>query len=261
LRKFLLLPFLLPLAASLVVAGAQSSAFQTSANSHDDSNTPCPALANQIEITTDTNGVDFCPYLHGTVLPAIRSTWIRLMPDEAQAPIAKPGHVVVEFFIYSDGSIRDLRLVGTSGDPELDRAAWSSIAASSPVEPLPFKFRGKKLGLHIHFYYNSGPGSDAPARDGAVRAGGPVLAPVLVHSKPASYPRSAKGSGSVGTVWLSLIVGTNGKPRDIIVIKSVSPELDEEAIRTVGKWRFHPGTLAGKSVAVEVSEEVTFTLN
>ena len=70
-----------------------------------------------------------------------------------------------------------------------------------------------------------------------------------------------QGIGKRGDGLAFAIVGTNGKPRDIIVIKRVSPELDEEAIRTVGKWRFHPGTLAGKSVAVEVSEEVTFTLN
>ncbi len=249
------------ISAALVLAGAQSMASNPAPNSQTDGIPPCADLTNQIEILSETNGVDFCSYIRESVLAPIRSTWINLMPEEVYSPTFKQGHAKVDFFIYQDGKVRDLRLEATSGDVALDRAAWAAVAASSPLEPLPFQFKGRNLGLRIHFYYNSGPGSDSPARNGAYRAGGPVIAPVLVRSKMARYPKSARKSGSEGTVWLSVIVGANGKPGDAMIVKSVSPELDAEAIKTVGKWRFRPGTLAGKPVAVEVSEEVVFKLN
>jgi TonB family protein len=218
-------------------------------------------LTKQIEILTDTMGVNFSPYLKDSILPKIRSSWIGLVPDEARAPIMKPGRVVIEFFIYQDGSVRDMELVSSSADVALDRAAWAAIVAFSPLEPLPLKFTGPKLGLRINFYYNADPDSDSRDRNGAVHAGEQVIAPILIHTKTANYPKSARKLGHQGTVVLSLIVGTDGKPRSVVATKGVEPDLDEQAVKAVQKWRFRPGTLGGKPVAVVVSEEVTFKLN
>jgi hypothetical protein len=61
---------------------------------------------------------------------------------------------VIEFAILKHGTVTGMRLVSTSGDVTLDRAAWGSITSSNPYPPLPTKFGDKFLGLRFTFYYN-----------------------------------------------------------------------------------------------------------
>jgi len=106
-----------------------------------------------LEVLTDTQGVDFGPYL-SRVLHVVRENWYALIPEEARAPLLKRGKVTIEFAIKPDGSIVALRIVAPSGDTPLDRAAYGGINASNPFPPLPAQFHGPYLGLRFHFYYN-----------------------------------------------------------------------------------------------------------
>ncbi|HMK28452.1 MAG TPA: TonB family protein [Terriglobales bacterium] len=110
-------------------------------------------IQSQLDILSDTMGVDFGPYL-ARVLHAVRTNWYNLIPVEAQAPLMKKGKVSIEFAITKNGQIAGMRLAGTSGDVALDRAAWGGITASNPFAPLPAEFRGEYLALRFHFYYN-----------------------------------------------------------------------------------------------------------
>jgi hypothetical protein len=47
-----------------------------------------------------------------------------------------------------------MRLVATSGETALDRAAWGSITAANPFPGLPEEFKGPFLALRLRFYYN-----------------------------------------------------------------------------------------------------------
>jgi hypothetical protein len=47
-----------------------------------------------------------------------------------------------------------MRLVSTSGDMALDRAAWGGITASNPFPPLPSEFSGSYIRLRFSFRYN-----------------------------------------------------------------------------------------------------------
>ena len=114
-------------------------------------------LQGNLEVLTDTQGVDFGPYL-SRVLDAVRRNWYTLIPEEARPPLLKKGKVSIQFVILKDGSIAGMQVVGPSGDPPLDRAAWGGITASSPFAPLPGEFHGPYLGLRFHFYYNPGKG-------------------------------------------------------------------------------------------------------
>jgi TonB family protein len=76
---------------------------------------------------------------------------VPLIPDSAQS---KKGKLAIEFAITKDGKLADMRLVATSGDTILDRAAWGSITASNPFPPLPSEFTGPYLALRVRFYYN-----------------------------------------------------------------------------------------------------------
>ncbi|HTV66176.1 MAG TPA: TonB family protein [Bryocella sp.] len=110
-----------------------------------------------LEVLTDTQGVDFGPYL-SRVLDAVRRNWYAIIPEEARPPLLKKGKVSIEFVILKTGQVAGMKLVGPSGDVALDRAAWGGITASTPFAPLPGEFHGPYLGLRFHFYYNPGKG-------------------------------------------------------------------------------------------------------
>ena len=114
-------------------------------------------IQGNLEVLTDTQGVDFGPYL-SRVLQAVRMNWYNLIPEEARPPLLKKGKVSIEFVIMKDGKIAGMTLRGPSGDVALDRAAWGGITASAPFAPLPGEFHGPYLGLRFHFYYNPGKG-------------------------------------------------------------------------------------------------------
>jgi len=66
----------------------------------------------------------------------------------------KKGKLAIEFDITHDGKVKNMRLVATSGDRDLDRPAWGSITASNPFPPLPTEFPGPHLTLRLRFFYN-----------------------------------------------------------------------------------------------------------
>lgn len=58
-------------------------------------------------------------------------------------------------------------------------------------------------------------------------------------------------------VRVRLVVGEDGRPRDVEVVKGVSPELDQAALDGVKRWRFTPAKKDGKPFAVKVDIEVS----
>ena len=103
-----------------------------------------------LEILSDTQGVDFGPYLQ-RVLQEVKAHWYELIPESAQM---KKGKLAIEFAIMKDGRVTGQRLMASSGDTALDRAAWGGITASDPFPPLPSDFGGQYLSLRFRFYYN-----------------------------------------------------------------------------------------------------------
>jgi TonB family protein len=59
---------------------------------------------------------------------------------------------------------------------------------------------------------------------------------------------------------LYVIVGADGRPRDLRVARSLGLGLDEKAIDAVKTWKFEPAMKDGKPVAVAISVEVEFRL-
>lgn len=108
------------------------------------------------EITSDTMGVDFGPYLQ-QVVHAVKVNWYQIIPPSAEAPLYKKGKVTIEFDILKNGQVTGMHYVFTSGDVALDRAAYGGITYSNPFPPLPKEFGGQHLGLRFTFYYNPDP--------------------------------------------------------------------------------------------------------
>jgi TonB family protein len=103
-----------------------------------------------LEVLSDTMGVDFGPYLQ-RVLHDVRQNWYNAIPESAQW---KKGKLAIEFAITKDGKVAGMKLVLSSNDTPLDRAAWAGITASDPFPPLPSEFPGPYLALRFVFFYN-----------------------------------------------------------------------------------------------------------
>lgn len=104
-------------------------------------------------ILSDTRGVNFGPYL-ARVIYNVKRNWYAEMPEAAR--LGQKGRVAIIFEIVKDGSVPQLRLVGSSGMDALDRAALAGIRLSTPFPPLPAEFTGNHLVLQFIFLYNMG---------------------------------------------------------------------------------------------------------
>ena len=93
------------------------------------------------------------------------------------------------------------------------------------------------------------------------KVGGAVSAPIAIYAPDPEYSEEARKAKIMGMVVLSLVVGPNGKPRDIKVTgEALGRGLDEKAIETVRSWRFEPAMKDGKPVAVQINVEFNFHL-
>uniref|UniRef100_E6QMQ4 Putative TonB-like protein n=1 Tax=mine drainage metagenome TaxID=410659 RepID=E6QMQ4_9ZZZZ len=115
-----------------------------------------PSAAGGAEILSDTQGVDFVPYMQRVIRETYR-TWDPLIPEEVNPPIYKQGQVEVVFTILPNGRLapQSMILTGRSGDVALDRAAWGAIQGAD-YPPLPREFHGPYLQLRFRFQYNVG---------------------------------------------------------------------------------------------------------
>jgi TonB family protein len=89
---------------------------------------------------------------------------------------------------------------------------------------------------------------------------GGVSAPRAIYKPDPEYSTEARQAKYQGTVILSIVVGADGKTRNIHVERSLGMGLDEKAMEAVRQWRFEPAMKDGKPVAVLVSVEVAFRL-
>ncbi|MCW5980152.1 MAG: energy transducer TonB [Bryobacteraceae bacterium] len=105
-----------------------------------------------------------------------------------------------------------------------------------------------------------GPGEGGGIGGGVYRIGGGVTAPSLVFKVEPEYSEEARKAKYQGTVVLYVVVDEKGLPRDIKVVRALGLGLDEKAVEAVEKWRFRPGFLNGKAVAVAATVEVNFRL-
>src|SRR5690349_3684997 len=105
-----------------------------------------------------------------------------------------------------------------------------------------------------------GEGRGGGTGGGVFRVGGGVSAPRVVYQPDPEYSEEARKAKYQGTCVLWLVVGPDGKPRDIRVARSLGLGLDEKAIEAVKTWKFEPAMKDGKPVAVQINVEVSFRL-
>jgi TonB family protein len=84
--------------------------------------------------------------------------------------------------------------------------------------------------------------------------------PEVIRKVDPVYTRQALEAMFEGFVTLRVIVGTDGLPDDVTVIRGVGLGLDESALECLKRWRFKPATRDGEPVPVRATVEVRFRL-
>lgn len=77
-----------------------------------------------------------------------------------------------------------------------------------------------------------------------------------------TYPPEAIRAGLTGTVELEILVGTDGKPLQVRVVRSSGHRLLDQAARKVvlSQWRFHPALRDGRQVQALGRVPIAFAL-
>jgi len=105
-----------------------------------------------------------------------------------------------------------------------------------------------------------GPGRGGGIGGGVFRIGGGVSAPKPVFTPDPEYSEEARKAKYQGICVLGLVVGPDGRPRDVHVAHALGMGLDEKAIQAVKLWKFEPAMKDGHAVAVAMNVEVSFRL-
>ncbi|WP_058189767.1 energy transducer TonB [Terracidiphilus gabretensis] len=86
-----------------------------------------------------------------------------------------------------------------------------------------------------------------------------VTPPRLKYSVEPVYPRDAHSNHISGEIYISAIIGKDGKPREVHAVRGPK-ELQMSAIEAVNQYRFWPALLNGKPVDVQMTVQVNFNL-
>jgi TonB family protein len=201
-------------------------------------------------------------------------------PNFAEKPRKQDrmGEMVLTARVGTDGSVKDVVVV--SGDPTLANA---TIGAVRQWRYLPAMRGGTVIeaDASIRFRYNLGrhvcrpeqPASKvqmAPQEDllseivaGEVirdNANG-ITPPKPTLSPDPEYSEAARRDRFQGSLSLGVVIGVDGHPRDIWVIRPLGHGLDEQAIRTVGAWEFSPADRNGEPFPAVVTVAISFSLS
>jgi len=105
-----------------------------------------------------------------------------------------------------------------------------------------------------------GPGRGGGIGGGVFRIGGGVSAPRPLFTPDPEYSEEARKAKYQGTCVLWMVVGADGRPREVRVARGLGMGLDEKAMQAVKQWKFEPAMKDGHPVAVQMNVEVSFRL-
>jgi len=93
----------------------------------------------------------------------------------------------------------------------------------------------------------------------AVRVGGAIVAPKLIHRVAPEYPPLAALTRVQGTVILEATVGEDGRVQSVTLLRG-QPILQEAAIEAVKQWRYQPLLLNGQPTPFVLTVTLLFNL-
>ena len=176
-----------------------------------------------------------------------------LYSDEARRRGVE-GIVTLAFRVGQDGQVSRARVLKGLGFG-LDQNALVALRQ--------WRFRpGQRLGtpaavdaeVDIEFNLRSEGVNELIANDMATLVGPGVTAPRVVSTSRVPL----RGVDARGLVVLDVVLQQDGSPRIVRVLRSLTPEADERAVRHFEQWRFTPAMKGGVPVKVRMNAEVRF---
>lgn len=191
------------------------------------------------------------------------------------------GMVIAQFIVTKEGKIQDVTIVkGLS--PETDAEAKRVIALMP--DWAPGKQDGKplhvKYTLPIRFYLNNASPQETEGQTTAVDVADEIPDEIIftkVEQNPTfpgglekmyaflgkniEYPQTAAKANLQGNVIAQFIVTKEGKIEELKIEKSLSPEIDAEALRVIKLMpNWTPGKQNGRAVNVQYTLPIRFEL-
>lgn len=83
----------------------------------------------------------------------------------------------------------------------------------------------------------------------------------LVKKQPPAYPSSAKGARISGLVLLDVMIGSDGRVKDMRVLETPSPELTAASETAIEQWQYDPVIVDGHPQEVNTIINVIFSLS
>jgi protein TonB len=80
----------------------------------------------------------------------IQTNWLQNTIDPG-VRAARTAHAVVEFTIYRDGTVKDIRISQTSGNQSMDNSGMRAILSSNPMPGLPPDYSGSTVRVIFDF--------------------------------------------------------------------------------------------------------------
>ena len=80
----------------------------------------------------------------------IQTNWLQNTIDPG-IRAARVAHAVVEFTIYKDGTVKDIRVTQTSGNLSMDNSGLRAIMSSNPMPGLPPDYNGSSVRVVFDF--------------------------------------------------------------------------------------------------------------
>ena len=175
-------------------------------------------------------------------------------------------------FLKDHGTEPQIRVWQTAADATNDRIKAVFIAMKNPATlydvsmterdgstwafPGPFVYINGAFRLVDWGTFSALPGVP-PMR---LRVGGNVMQRKLIHQvNPIPSPEAFK-QRLAGAVTLRVIVGIDGKVKEVDVIRG-DPRLTRAAEEAVHQWMYQPILLNGKAVEVETTVQINFNLS
>jgi len=167
--------------------------------------------------------------------------------------------VHLTFVVTEKGNVEDVTVV-KGLVPELDAEAVRVVSSFPIMEP------GKKDGKEVRtivpysFYFTK----IDPAKEEVIQMpsfiGGERALQLYIGNKM-NYPKGAQQRKEEGRVAVRFVVGKTGEIRDVEVVRSVSPELDKEAVRVISEMPdWNPGMRDNEPVSVYYTIPIIFKL-
>jgi TonB family protein len=122
-------------------AGQTGSATGTTTGTDAQSAAPGSQPDAQLAVSQDK----LAPYM-ASLKTALTQRW---QPPRGEQSL----RVVVEFTVLADGTLQDVVVKTSSGNPETDAAAIKAVEASSPLQPLPTEWNVPQIPIRFTFDY------------------------------------------------------------------------------------------------------------